>query len=269
MIRTEQRNESSINIDKMSALDMTAVMQQANLEAANAVGNVQSDIAKVIDAVSDKVNGGGRIFYVGCGTSGRLGVLDASECPPTYGVPHEMVVGIIAGGDSALRRAAEAQEDINSAGKTDIEKYNITANDSVIGISVAGNAAYVVGALEFANSVGALTVAITCNNDCLLTKTAKLSIVTDTGPEIITGSTRMKAGTAHKMVLNMVSTGTMIKIGRVYSNYMIHIKPANVKLKKRMISITMDILNCSNEEAVRLLEESDWSIPNVIEKASS
>ena len=265
MIKTEQRNESSMHIDTMSCCEMVDVMQNANIEAAKSIDAVKADIADVIEKISAKMKNGGRLFYVGCGTSGRLGVLDASECPPTFGVSPDLVVGVIAGGDYALRNAVEAVEDSYQAGQEDISAYNITQNDSVIGISVAGNAQYVVGALEFANTVNAYTVALTCNYDGSITKIANNSIITDTGAEIITGSTRMKAGTAHKMVLNMISTGAMIKLGRVLENYMVYVKPMNKKLKKRMLGITSELLNCSESLALKLLEENNWDIKSAVE----
>lgn len=266
MLKTEMRNENTTHIDKMSGYEMAVVMQKENFNAALAVEKVLPQIADAIEQVSERMKKGGRLFYVGCGTSGRLGVLDASECPPTYGVPSSMVVGIIAGGDYALRNAIEGVEDNKDAGQCDLEKHNITELDSVVGISVAGNANYVLGALEIAKDKGALTIGLTCNQDCKINKMADIIITVDTGAEVVTGSTRMKAGTAHKMVLNMISTGVMIKYGRVYENYMIYVKPANVKLKRRMISIVSDILKCSQERAEQLLEDNNWEIRPVVEK---
>lgn len=265
MIRTEQRNPDSTHIDNMTSTEMVDVMQKANMEAANAVSLAKNEIAKAIEEISERMRKGGRLFYVGCGTSGRLGVLDASECPPTFGVSPDLVVGVIAGGDYALRNAVEAVEDNFEAGKVDLMAHNITENDSVVGISVAGNAQYVVGALEYANSVDAYTVALTCNDDSLIVKSAKSSIITDTGAEIVTGSTRMKAGTAHKMVLNMISTGVMIKLGRVLENYMVYVKPMNKKLKNRMLRITSELLNCSVSLAEELLNANDWDIRTAVE----
>ncbi len=264
MIRTETRNPNSTHIDKMSPAEMVAVMQQANREVAEAVDAASPAIANAIESISERMKKGGRLFYMGCGTSGRLGVVDASECPPTYGVSPDLVVGIIAGGDGALRRSVEGAEDNAELGKNDIMQYNITALDTVMGISVAGNAAYVTGALTYAKEQGALTVGLTCNDDCGLTRISDIAIVTDTGPEIITGSTRMKAGTAHKMVLNMISTGVMIRMGRVCENYMIYIKPVNIKLKQRMINITSELTHCSLEQAEELLEKNNWKIDEAL-----
>ena len=268
MIRTETRNPNSTHIDKMSPAEMVAVMQQANREVADAVDLASPAIAEAIEAISERMKKGGRLFYMGCGTSGRLGVLDASECPPTYGVSPDLVVGIIAGGDVALRRSQEGVEDDAERGKNDIMQHNITELDTVMGISVAGNAAYITGALTYAKEQGALTVGLTCNSHCGVTRTAEINIVTDTGPEIVTGSTRMKAGTAHKMVLNMISTGVMIRMGRVYENYMIYIKPVNIKLKARMIRMTSELANCTPEQAEQLLEANNWTIDEALKNKS-
>ncbi|MBQ8894383.1 MAG: N-acetylmuramic acid 6-phosphate etherase [Clostridia bacterium] len=267
MSKTEQRNPNTTHIDKMTSLEMAEVMQQENLNAALAVGKAVPQIAEAIEEMGKRINQGGRIFYTGCGTSGRLGVLDASECPPTYGVPAEMVVGIIAGGDGALRKSAEGAEDDAVAGRADLAAYNITPLDSVVGLSVAGNAAYVVAALEYAKEIGALAVAIACNEDCKINKIADIAITPDTGAEVVTGSTRMKAGTAQKMILNMLSTGVMIKYGRVYENFMVHVKPVNIKLRARCISIVQQIVGCSIEEAEQRLEANNWEIRDAVEKS--
>lgn len=266
MLNTEKRNPNSTHIDKMTALEMAEVMQQENINAAMAVDAVLSQIAEAIDRISERINRGGRLFYIGCGTSGRLGVLDASECPPTYGVSPDMVVGIISGGDNAIRNAVEGAEDDYDAGRNDLAAYNITELDSVVGISTAGGAQYVIGALELAKETGALTVGLTCNEGCKINAIADLYITPDTGAEIITGSTRMKAGTAHKMILNMISTAIMIKYGRVYENYMIYIKPVNEKLRERMIRIVSEISGVSYEQAERRLEANNWEIKGAVTK---
>lgn len=266
MLNTEMRNPNSTHIDKMTSLEMAKVIQAENLNAALAVEKVLPEIAEVIDRVSERINKGGRLFYVGCGTSGRLGILDASECPPTYGVSPDMVVGLISGGDKAIRNAVEGAEDNFEAGYGDISKYDLTELDSVVGISVAGGAQYVIGSLTAAKDKGALTVGLTCNEGCKINEMADLHITTDTGAEVVTGSTRMKAGTAHKMVLNMLSTAVMIKYGRVYQNYMIYIKPVNVKLRDRMIRIVRDIAEVSYEEAEQRLEANNWEIKDAVEK---
>lgn len=266
MLNTEKRNPNSTHIDKMSSLEMVKVIQQENVNAALAVEKALPQIAKAIDQISERINKGGRLFYIGCGTSGRLGILDASECPPTYGVSPDMVVGLISGGDKAIRNAVEGAEDNFEAGFNDISKYNLTENDSIVGISVAGGAQYVLGALKAAKENKALTIGLTSNENCKINEFADLYILTDTGAEVVTGSTRMKAGTAHKMVLNMLSTCVMIKYGRVYENYMIYFKPVNVKLRDRMIRIVSEIANVSYNEAEERLKKNDWEIKNAIEK---
>jgi len=265
MIRTESRNPNSTHIDKMTPAEMVRVMQQANREVAEAVELASPAVAAAIEAVSERMNKGGRLFYMGCGTSGRLGVLDASECPPTYGVSPDLVVGIIAGGDGALRRSQEGVEDDAEQGKKDLEAYGLNDLDTVMGISVAGNAAYVMGALSYAKEQGALTVGLTCNADAPLATEADMAIVTDTGAEAITGSTRMKAGTAHKLVLNMLSTCAMVRAGHVYENLMINLRPTNEKLRRRCIFIVRDILGCTEEEAEARLARADWSIRRAVE----
>ena len=266
MLKTEQRNPNSTHIDKMTSYEMMGVISRENYNAAKAVEDALPQIAEAVEKISERINKGGRLFYIGCGTSGRLGILDASECPPTYGVSPDMVIGLISGGDKAIRNAVENAEDNYEAGQRDIGVYNLTELDSIVGISVAGGAQYVIGALDLAKKNGALTVGLTCNEGCKISQIVDVSIVTDTGAEVITGSTRMKAGTAHKMVLNMISTGIMIKYGRVYENFMIYVKPMNVKLKDRMIRIVSDIANVSYEEAEQRLDANNWEIKDAVEK---
>lgn len=265
MLNTEKRNPNTIHIDKMSTSEMMKVMQEENINAAKAVESELESIGRAVDAISERMKKGGRLFYVGCGTSGRLGVLDASECPPTYGVSYDTVIGIMAGGDKALRQAGEADEDSYEAGCRDMASYNVGEKDSVIGISVAGGASFVIGALEIAKNAGALTVALSCNAGCPIEKLADISIHPDTGAEVITGSTRMKAGTAHKMIINMISTAVMIKQGHVYENLMVNLEPSNVKLRDRMIRITSDITGLGYEESESLLEANGFSIRRAIE----
>lgn len=260
MLKTEERNPKTTHIDQMTAKEMAAVMQEANLEAAKAIESELDTIARAIDAISERMKRGGRLFYIGCGTSGRLGVLDASECPPTYGVPYDTVIGIIAGGDGAIKRAAEGAEDSREAGYRDLAAYEIGSLDSVVGISVAGGAAYVLGAFEKAREAGALLIALSANAGCPIERAADLGIHPDTGAEVITGSTRMKAGSAHKMILNMISTGVMVKLGHVYENMMINLRPSNIKLRDRMIRILVEITALPYEKAEALLEANGFSL---------
>ena len=265
MLKTEMRNPNTTHIDQMSTTDMMAAIQQENLHAAEAVGAELTAVARAVDAIALRMKQGGRLFYVGCGTSGRLGVMDAAECPPTYGVPADLVVGVIAGGDSSLRRASEGAEDGKEDGIAALREYTVTENDSVIGISVAGGAAYVLGALEYAKSQGALTIALTSNPGSPMEQLAELSICPDTGAEVITGSTRMKAGSAHKMVLNMISTGVMVRMGHVYENLMINLKPTNIKLRARVIRIVCQITGLEEADALRFLDASNWVIRDALE----
>ena len=269
MLKTEMRNEKSRNIDKMSTADMLRIIQDENFNAVKAIESEMISIGKAVDEISVRMKNGGRLFYIGCGTSGRLGVLDASECPPTYGVSSDTVTGIIAGGDSTLRKASENAEDIYENGYSDLEKNNISENDSIIGISVAGGASYVIGALDCARKAKALTVALSCNAGCPIEQKADICIHPDTGAEVITGSTRMKAGTAHKMILNMISTSVMIKLGYVYENLMINLKPSNIKLRDRMIRIVKDITGLSYDASVELLNNNEFNIRRAIESYSN
>ncbi len=264
MLNTEKRNEKTTHIDHMSTSEMLAVMQEENLHAAEAVETELESIGKAVDAIVERMKRGGRLFYIGCGTSGRLGVVDASECPPTYGVPHGLVVGIIAGGDSAIRKAAEGAEDSREQGYSALSAYELTADDSVVGISVAGGASYVLGAFDLAKEKGALTVALSCNEGCPMEQVADIGIHPDTGAEVVTGSTRMKAGSAHKMILNMISTSVMIQMGHVYENLMINLRPTNKKLRDRMIRIVVDITGVEYAEAESLLENNGFDIRSAV-----
>ena len=260
------RNPLTMNFDKMSTAEMVAVMTAENANAVRAVEAASESIAKAIDMVAEAFSEGNRLFFIGAGTSGRLGVLDASECPPTFGVSPDMVQGIIAGGRECMFRAAENAEDLSSNGRSDVISYGIHKGDVLCGISVAGNAAYVKEALRAARELGARTVALTCNSEAQICEFADISIVTDTGAEVLTGSTRLKAGTAHKMVLNMITTCAMTKIGNVYENLMINLRPSNEKLRLRMVRIVSDIKGVSLAEAENLLNGAGWSIRRAVEK---
>ncbi len=266
ILKTEMRNNSTTNIDRMTTAEMLACIQRENENAVFSVRNALGKIEIACDIIAEKLSQGGRLIYVGAGTSGRLGVLDASECPPTFGVPRDMVIGIIAGGEKCMFQAAEGEEDNYKSGIKDLKDKSLTKNDVVVGISAAGNAQYVIGAIDYANELGCETIGITSNDDTLITKSAKVSIITDTGAEVITGSTRMKAGTAQKIILNMLSTVAMIKLGNVYENMMINLRPTNDKLTLRMIRIVTEIIGANEEEAKSLLEESDWNIRAAVQK---
>lgn len=259
-LQTEMRNPATTHIDTMTTAEMLVCIQRENENAAYAVGQALPSIEKACDCIADRLAKGGRLFYMGAGTSGRLGVLDAAECPPTYGVSPELVVGILAGGPKCMCRAGEHEEDNAAAGMRDLQAHNLNGKDVVVGISAAGNAAYVVGALEYANSLGCATIGITSNHGTKITESAQYTIVTETGAEVVTGSTRMKAGTAQKMVLNMLSTVAMIKLGHVYENMMVNLKPSNEKLTKRVISIVEEITGLAPSDAKELLDANDWNI---------
>ena len=266
MLKTEMINPKTTHIDKMTTSQMVSVMCEENYNAVKAVENASESIAEAIEAIVNSFKNGGRLFFIGAGTSGRLGILDAAECPPTFGVDYGMVNGIIAGGEGCIVRASEAAEDNEENGAADIENNGVKAGDVVVGVSVAGGAAYVVGALKKARSLGAVTVSLSSNQGCKIEQESDISIFTDTGAEVITGSTRLKAGTAHKMVLNMLTTCSMVKMGHVYENMMINLKPSNIKLRKRMIGIVTEICGCSEAEAQELLENNEWSIRKAVEK---
>ena len=257
MLNTEMRNPNSTHIDKMSSLEMAKVIQAENLNAALAVEKVLPQIAEVIDRISERINKGGRLFYVGCGTSGRLGILDASECPPTFGVDNTLVMGVIAGGDYALRNAVENAEDKPELGEAALKELNVNEKDCVVGISASGYAPYCVGGLTYARSVGALTLALACNENTIISGYADIAIEMPTGPEILSGSTRLKAGTATKLALNMLSTLTMVQLGKVYRNLMVDMKPSNIKLQDRSVRIVQKALNVEREEAEKLYLAAD------------
>lgn len=260
MLKTEERNPRTMHLDSMTAAEMLAVMQDENEHAAAAIRAELPAITAAVEAIVPRMQAGGRLIYVGCGTSGRLGVLDAAECPPTYGVPHGLVIGLIAGGDGALRRAAEGAEDSFESGVHDLAALTPTEKDTVVGVSVAGGAAYVLGAFAAAERAGALCIALTANEDTPIEQAAAIAIHPDTGAEVVTGSTRMKAGSAHKMILNMISTAVMVRLGHVAENLMINLRPTNVKLAARMIRITCDLSGATPEAAERALAEADFDI---------
>lgn len=265
--RTEMRNPDSTYMDRMQTEDMARLVIRANYDAVRAVENAADAIATAIDAVHHAFENGNRLFYVGAGTSGRLGVLDAAECPPTFGVPQDMVRGIIAGGKERMFRAGEGDEDSYGGGVSAIADGGVEAGDVVVGISAAGNAAFVVGALDEAKRRGAVTVAISSNPDTKILTAADIPIFTDTGAEVLTGSTRLKAGTAQKIVLNTISTCAMAKSGMVYENMMINLSPSNEKLRGRVIRIVGEILSTDEVCAEELLEANGWSIRRAIAAA--
>ena len=265
MLKTEMRNPRTTHIDRMTSEEMVALIAKENYAVVEAVEEQTRLIAAAVDAISETFSKGGRLFFIGAGTSGRLGVLDAAECPPTFGVERDMVTGIIAGGLDCMVRASENEEDNAERGRIDLLNAGVKCGDTVVGISAAGGAAYVAEALKTAKEIGATAVALTCNEDTLIASASDITIVTDTGEEVITGSTRMKAGTAHKIVLNMLTTCGMIKQGKVYENMMINLRPTNIKLRRRMINIVMEICGCDDATAEKLLEENEFNIRKAVD----
>ena len=257
-LQTELRNPRTMHIDRMDTLDMLRCIHAEDLQAVEAVGAVLPQIAPVIDRIAAGMAQGGRLIYTGCGTSGRLGILDAAECPPTYGVDPGLVVGLIAGGPGALLKAVEGAEDSRELGREDLEKIHFSAKDVVVGIAASGRTPYVIGAMEYAKSLGGVTIGVTCCPGSEIDTLAEVGIAPMPGPEVVTGSTRMKSGTAQKMVLNMLSTCTMIRLGKVYGNLMVDVKPSNEKLIRRCVSIVCAAAECDEAAATAALEQCGY-----------
>ncbi len=256
---TEKRNMDTMNLDSMSSMEIAAAANKEDENVVKAVRAVIPQIADAIDMAAETLDQQGRMIYIGAGTSGRLGVLDASECPPTFGVSEELVTGIIAGGREALFHAVEGAEDSKVLAEADLKEQGLSPRDMVIGLSASGRTPYVLYGLKYASSIGCKTAAIACNKDSIIGKEADIAIEPVTGPEILTGSTRLKAGTAQKMILNMISTGSMVKIGKVYENLMIDLQNTNEKLAVRTENIVMSATSSDREKAKRLLKEADGS----------
>lgn len=263
-LTTEQNNPESVSIDQMDPIQIAMLMNREDLKVVAAVERVLPDIARAIEMVTERVQAGGRLIYIGAGTSGRLGVLDASECPPTFNTPPALVVGLIAGGYRALTNAIEGAEDNRQAGEEDLRGVEVDAKDVVCGIATSGRTPYVLGGLAYAQSLGAATLGVTCNEVSELSKVSDVLIAPVVGPEILSGSTRLKAGTATKMVLNMISTGTMIRIGKTYGNWMVDLRATNVKLKDRSIRIVSGITGLDRERAESLLARCDGEVKTAI-----
>lgn len=253
--KTTEQNSNYNHLEKMSVSQLLININNEDKTVPHAVENALPQIKSLIEQVIVKLKSGGRLFYIGAGTSGRLGILDASECPPTFGVPHELVIGLIAGGDSAIRKAIEFAEDSTTQGWKDLQKHHISSYDIVVGIAASGTTPYVISALEKCNKNNIVTGCITCNHNSPLSRVAKYPIEVIVGPEFVTGSSRMKAGTAQKFVLNMITTASMIQLGKVKGNKMIDMQLSNNKLVDRGIKMVMDELDISPEEASNLLNK--------------
>ena len=257
-IATEQRNPNTMNIDTLSTLDMVKLINREDHRVAEAVALVTDKIAEAVDVIAARLSTGGRLIYCGAGTSGRLGILDAVECPPTYSTDPETVQVLMAGGYGAIFKAVEGAEDSKELGKTDMQGIGFSGKDVLVGIAASGRTPYVLGCMEYAKELGAPAVAVTCCPGSILDSFADIGIAPAPGPEVVTGSTRMKSGTAQKMVLNMLSTGAMIKLGKVYGNLMVDVKPSNEKLVRRCVTIVCSATDCTEEEAVDALEQCGY-----------
>lgn len=264
-LTTEQRNSASANIDKCTTIEMLKIINDEDKKVADAVEKVLPSVASAVDMIAEKLSSGGRLFYIGAGTSGRLGVLDASECPPTFGVDSEKIQGIIAGGNIALTNAVEGAEDNENFAVADLASKKFVASDILVGIAASGRTPYVLSAIRYAKNIGAVTVGISCVENSELAKISDIEITPITGAEVITGSTRMKAGTATKMILNMLTTGAMIRLGKVYGNLMVDVQATNDKLRDRACRIVMTATGCDSIAAVNALKNCEGSAKYAID----
>ncbi|MEA4831677.1 N-acetylmuramic acid 6-phosphate etherase [bioreactor metagenome] len=262
---TERNNEKSAHIDRMSAYEIAKLINDEDKTVAFAVEKELINIAAAIDAIAERIKAGGRLIYIGAGTSGRLGVLDAAECPPTYGVSKETVMGILAGGYGALVASSEGAEDSAEQGIADVKAAGLCAKDALFGISASGSAGYVNGSVKYAKELGALTVGLSCHGSSTLSSLCDIAITPAVGPEVISGSTRMKAATAQKMVLTTISTGVMVKLGRVHGNMMVYMNPANVKLRNRAQRMIEAETGATATDARAVLEKAGYDIKKAID----
>lgn len=254
---TERRNPDTMDLDTMTPLEVVTAMNREDAKVPQAIQPVLPAIAQAVEWAIAALEQGGRVFYLGAGTSGRLGVLDAAECPPTFGVSPDLIVGLIAGGEQAFIKAVEGAEDSRELGRQDLESRNLTAHDLVIGIAASGRTPYVLGALDYANGLGCHTVAISCNQGSAIGQAAQLAIEVVVGPEVLTGSTRLKAGTAQKLVLNMISTATMVGVGKAYHNLMVDVMQTNEKLQVRAQNIVMEATGVDRDTAKEAIAQAD------------
>jgi N-acetylmuramic acid 6-phosphate etherase len=263
-LETEKVNPATTEIDRMSALEIAQVMNAEDAKVADAIARELPQIARAIEETATRLRRGGRLIYVGAGTSGRLGVLDAAECPPTFNVSPEMVIGLLAGGPIAQAQAQEDQEDSAEAGEADVASLKLSANDVVVGVAASGRTPYALGAVAYANARGALTIGIACNRGIPLEKAVQIMIAPVVGPEVITGSTRLKAGTAQKMVLNMISTGAMILLGKTFGNLMVDVQATNLKLHLRALKVVQTVTGLERERAEEVLQQSEGEVKTAI-----
>lgn len=263
-LTTESINEATRNIDRLESLDIVTLINNEDKKVAEAIEKVLPQIAEAVESIVERFKRGGRIIYCGAGSSGRMGTLDAVELTPTYSVSPTRAFGLLAGGDEAMYTAVEGAEDSEELAVEDLKRVKLTADDCVIGIAASGRTPYTKAALEFGKQTGAFTISVTCNQDSAMAKIADISIAPVVGPEVINGSTRMKAGTAQKMVVNMLSTGAMIRLGKVYQNYMVHVQPTNEKLVKRAVKMIIELTGAKEELALKVLYESDKDVAAAI-----
>lgn len=268
-LTTEARNEATIKIDQVSTLEMVTLINQEDQKVAQAIEKVLPQIAAAIDAAAERFKKGGRLIYCGAGTSGRLGALDAIELTPTYSVSPERAFGILAGGEKAMYQAIEGAEDSKELAIEDLTQHQLTARDVVIAIAASGRTPYAVSAIEYGKKVGALTISVTCNNQSPMNQLAEIGIAPIVGPEVITGSTRMKAGSAQKMVLNMFSTGIMVKVGNIYQNLMVNVQPTNEKLIQRATNIIKEAAEIEESQAKEYLEAAQLEVAPAIVMAKA
>lgn len=261
---SETRNPQTMDLDCLSTLEMVERFNQQDALVAGAVEKTLPEVALAVDAASESLKAGGRLIYMGAGTSGRLGVLDASECPPTFGVPHGLVIGLIAGGPGALLKAVEGAEDNQQLGEDDLKALDLTTNDMVVGLAASGRTPYVIGGLRYARNLGCRTAAISCNPGSAIAQEAEIAISPVVGPEALTGSTRLKSGTAQKLVLNMISTGAMVKLGKVYQNLMVDMKATNIKLVDRACRIVVEATGATRIDAENALKQTDYEVKPAI-----
>jgi N-acetylmuramic acid 6-phosphate etherase len=261
---TEQRNPASMQLDQLSALDLAALFNREDARAVQAVGAVLPGIARAIETIGTVLESGGRWFLIGAGTSGRIALLDAMELEPTFNLPPGLVIPLLAGGPAAATGTAEDVEDDDQRGAADLRMHNLTANDIVLGVAASGRTPYVLGALSFARSVGAPTIALACNPLSAIGSMADLAIEPVPGPEVLTGSTRLKAGTTQKMVLNILSTGVMVRLGKVYSNLMVDVRPTNSKLRRRAVRIVGEVADLAEVHAEQLLAAANWEVKTAV-----
>ena len=259
-LTTEKRNPNTMHLDQMSVGQVLELMNKEDQQVPKAIAEALGQIEAAVETIIQSLKAGGRLIYFGAGTSGRLGVLDAAECVPTFGVSQDLVVGLIAGGEQAMVEAVEGAEDSLTLAEEDFKKLNLNANDTVVGIAASGRTPYVIGGLQYAQSIGAKTVSIACNQQAKISRFAQIPVEVDCGPEVLTGSTRLKAGTAQKLILNMLSTVSMIGIGKVYQNLMVDVQATNEKLAERSKRIIMAATECTYEDAVRYFEAANQNV---------